>query len=577
MFAVLLTLCLATPPAALLGPLLSPPHGGQYLPPHPEPGTPLDQLNRPVVQPGYGPFLEVQPDRWEWWFEFNREELVDRRARMRALVSTPVGVPEAGATSAVRGPVPARVRAFEELQPGIRRQTVLPVLMAATKHHNRDVRATALLALSRLGFESAWPTILKGTQDKDLFVRTVGILALGFGQSGASVERLGSVLGDRTEDSEVRQAAAVAAGLLGTSEAVQLLERLLRPRSLQKLDHQLQAGVVYAAGVAGEAAPVAALLKLAGSWDVKQDARLQSVLAVALGRSGRPEVVPELLRMLSGSDNQLRRSAAAGLEGVAAHLEGPILELLLGHAQDESDLATLAALYRALGRVRRPESRQFLRAQLERANTILRPQVAMALALDGHAGNGGPLLKRLEDEHETSARAALVTSLALLGDVRLLPVLQKDLGKRGEPVYVGALCRAAGLLGQTSPELVERLGELARTVHDVEVSRLAVLGLGLLGARDELDALTAGLGEVPSTVDRAARVFALGQVGDRRTLSALLALAEDDRQPSYVLAYTIQALGEVSDARLRSPSWRLSRLVNLHHDLSNLVELYRML
>ena len=68
----------------------------------------------------------------------------------------------------------------------------------------------------------------------------------------------------------------------------------------------------------------------------------------------------------------------------------------------------------------------------------------------------------------------------------------------------------------------------------------------------------------------------MGQVGDRDTIAPLLRLVQDERQPSYVIAYAVQALGEVCDARSRSPVWRLSRHVSLYHYVTDIYELYRI-
>jgi HEAT repeat protein len=544
--------------AALVVVSLLCPHGGQYLPPHPQPTIVRPPVDDAPVQPGYGPFLELQPDRWEWWFDFNREELVDRRRRMRL---------DPGAS--VDG-------GFSEVDDEVRLKAVLPVLLEALKHHNRDVRAAAALSVARLGLPSAFSAVVERTGDRDLFVRTQAILGLGFAHDAPTAELLSAILGEKSQGSEIRTAAAVSLGLLATPECIQILERYLRVGTMKHLDFLLQAGVVYAAGVAGEDAPVESLLLLEKSWQVKNDARLRSLLAVALGRSGSKPALKVVLRLLTDADSEVRRSAAAALEGLEAQVEEADAKRMLAQAAVENDLAALGNLYRALGRVRLPVTQAFLRRQLTRATTLIRSQVALALGLDGDPAHGDLLLEQLSDLHELSGRGALITALAMIRDPRVVPLLRDELQSASDPVYVGALCRAAGLMGVPDEDIVERLVELAQTVHDVEVARLALLGLGLLGQRAQVTALADSTVDVLATVDRAARIFALGQVGDRDTLPPLLALVGDERQPSYVIAYAVQALGEICDARSRSPAWRLSRYVNLYHDVPNIFELYRM-
>jgi len=534
------------------------PHGGQYLPPHPEPTVDSPLIDQAVIQPGYGPYFQVQPERWEWWFDFNREEIVDRRRRMLSLPS------ESGQGG------------YLEVDDDTRIKEVLPVLLQALEHHNRDVRATAAVSVARLGLPSAIDAVIDRTRDPDLYVRTQAVLALGFVHQPITTERLHAILRDRLNGSEIRLVAAVALGLLGTSESIQILEQYLQPKTLKKLDYLLQAGVVYAAGVAAEHAPAHSLIALLDTWQLEQDARLRSLLTVALGRSGVPAALPVVLRLLADDDNEVRRSAAAALEGLASHVQAPEAQAIIKRASTEKDLSTLGNLYHALGRVRLPETRAFLKQELTRTTTLLRPHVALALGLDGDPSNADKLLDALDDQHELSARGALITALSMIQDPRVLPILRDELKKSQEPVYLSVLCRAAGLVGEADDETVKRLVELAETIHNVEVSRLAMLGLGLLGQRDEVSALAETSSEVLATMDRAGRAFAMGQVGDRDTIAPLLDLAQDERQPSYVIAYAIQALGEICDSRIRSPVWYLSRHVSLYHDVTNIYELYRL-
>jgi HEAT repeat protein len=453
---------------------------------------------------------------------------------------------------------------------------VLPVLLKAMEHHNRDVRATAALSVARLGLQSAIPAVVDRTHDPDLFVRTQAVLALGFVHQPVTTERLHAILKKRLNGSEIRLVAAVGLALLGTTESIQILERYLQPATMKRLDYLLQAGVVYAAGVAAEHAPTQALITLLDTWQLQQDARLRSLLTVALGRSGAQAALPVVLRLLADDDSEVRRSAAAALGGLAQRIKPADAQLMLKLAGTEKDLLTLSNLYHALGRVQLPETRAFLQKRLTKATTLLRPHVALALGLDGDPSNADLLLNALDGEHELSVRGALITALSMIRDPRIVPILRDELSESQEPVYLSVLCRAAGLAGEADTDTIERLVELAETVHNVEVSRLAMLGLGLLGQRDEVALLAETSGNVLATMDRAGRAFAMGQVGDRDTLAPLLDLVRDERQPSYVIAYAVQALGEICDSRTRSPVWYLSRHVSLYHDVTDIYELYRV-
>jgi HEAT repeat protein len=107
--------------------------------------------------------------------------------------------------------------------------------------------------------------------------------------------------------------------------------------------------------------------------------------------------------------------------------------------------------------------------------------------------------------------------------------------------------------------------------------RSAIIGLGLMGARGQLDELAAGIIKVNGTVERASMLHALGIAGDRRMLPVLLEVAADEAQPTYVRTYALQALGELADPRDLSPCWQLSSHVELNHEVGFLFELYRVL
>ena len=157
-------------------------------------------------------------------------------------------------------------------------------------------------------------------------------------------------------------------------------------------------------------------------------------------------------------------------------------------------------------------------------------------------------------------------------------MLVESLSDRADPALISYVLLALGLIDPLGIDgLDARVVEIVLDSHDVEVQRWGVVALGLLGARDRLDALSADVARTPSLIDRAARIYALGLVGDRRNLDDLIEIAEDKTQPAFVRAYTIVALGELADPRPIAPASRLSRYAELNLDIGYLLELYRML
>ena len=546
----------------LLGPILlsvlALPHGGRYLPPvDPEsPESPPPTAN----QPGTGPGTAFQPGRWEWWFDFNEEGLVGLRERMTG------------------GAVPQGERAFRPLDDELRLRRVLPALVDALRHSQRDLRATAAMSLGRLRLAAAVPYVEAMLGDPDLFVRVHSLLALGATEQAGAIEPLVAVLDDARRSTEERFFAAAALGLTRRPEAAAVLAERLALKRLMSVEVRLRWGLVYAAGVGSWPELVAPLLALRGSWSWKQDAGLRAIVAAALGRIGSPEVVPALLALLEDKDNQVRRSAAAGLGLAAVHLDRAGIARLIAMEPSENDWPTRFNLLRALAATRHADAGDYLRHLLSRCTSLVRPHVALALGLHGDLASVGPLLEELHDQHEVSVQAAFVVALGLLDALEARPVLVAMQPRADDPGLAGYLALALGLLSADEPEVLEHLDALLEGSHDLEAVRLAGTALALLGARSRIDALGASLDDRSlGTMDRAARVHLLGLTGDREQLDVLLAMAADDTRPTYVVRYALGALGDLADPRTRPPAWRLSRGVDLNQEVDLLFELYRLL
>jgi HEAT repeat protein len=563
----------------LLVPLLLAPHGGQYLPPAPEPAKPLlggtpppDPLEGVVSQPGLGPELAFSANRWEWWLDFNAEELLRLRERL------PKRAVAAGAA------------AWEPVSDETRARVVLPALLEGVRTdraslpglrkvgNTRDVRAAAVLAMGHLARNDAVPYIeLVAETDPDLFVRTQAILALGFTGSSQAVETLERLYRDDALGDELRTYAVAALGLIGDAQAVDQLKASLTEKALSAQSNQLRAATIYAAGVCGDALLGAALRELSGTWLFEKEPQVRALVAVSQGRIGDPASVPFLLELLADSDNQVRRSAAAALGGTPARLDVRSVETLIARYQRDADAATRINLLRALGNARMDAARAFLRATLPGATFEFRPHVAVALALDGHPGNVQPLQAALAEEREQSVRSAMIFALGLLEADVATETLIRVLESERAPFTRGYVCLALGLINPGQPDLAQQLDTIAREEHDVELVRSAMIALGLVGARERLDALARDVGALGNLVTRATILHGLGLVGDSRTVAPLIKVFRDTSQPSYVRTYALQALGELVDPRPITPAWRLSSHVELSHDVGFLFELYRVL
>lgn len=509
-------------------------------------------LNLPG-EPGLGPTAEFRADSWLWWFAFHEEELVRLPERLAALPD------------------------HQPIDEATRLTRLLPVFLEASRHHDRDLRASAALALGRSALPAALPRLIELTRDDELFVRVQAMVSLGVSGQAGALERLLELTDEGRRSAEERLFAWAGLGLLGSPEAVALLAEALEPRALRRREHMVRQGIVHAAGVSGDPALAEPLAALVASRLGRDNAHLTALAACALGRLQRPERLPDLLALLEHDATQVRRSAAAALGRAGDLLDEAQQARLLTHERSEPDWSVRADLLRALGRTGSDAALEHLLRTLERGKAIAIPHALTGLGLSGRGEVVEPLIARLGEERVESRRAATAVALGLLGRAQAAAPLADLLATERGPLAQSATCLALGLLGDVPARARERLVELADTSHDPEVIRQAVAALGLLGERQALLELAAGLGDVRGTIDRAARVHALGRLPDAALIAPLVAVFEDEAEPRYVRRYALGALGGLADPRPVHPAQRLSAGADLSHDLELLFELYRLL
>ncbi len=555
----------------------APPHGGQFQ----APILPDDEgevtefeagLTRAVAAlPGAGPMLEFDATRWEWWFEYHQEQLLDLKQRMPARASSRPYAPVSD-RDRLKTLLPLFVDSLRRDTSAIRKVGVHP--------NSRDVRAAAVMALGRLSLSDAVPYIeLLVDDDPDLFVRTQAVLALGVSGQPNAVEALVRLFRDTDQSDEIRGYAVAGLALVANADAVEVIGQSLTEKGLAAVSsNQLRAAVIHAAGVSAHPRLAEPLRLLAASNVAKREADVRALIAMALGSIDDQRNINVLRKLLSDADNQVRRSTAAALSGISARFLDDDTAFAISRFTQVSDHPTRLHLARALGPTHSDAARETLNWALTDSNSLLRAHAGIGLALDGDGRHVEPLMRAFERAREPSLTGALAVSMGLLGADEAVPLLLADLEKRGDPAVQAYVLLALGLIDPVGvDELDARVDEAMRSSHDVEVQRWGVVALGLLGARDRLDELSADVGTTPSLIDRATRIFALGLVGDRAQLDDLVAIVEDSTQPAFVRTYALVALGELGDPRPIAPASRLSRYADLNLDIGYLLELYRTL
>lgn len=153
-------------------------------------------------------------------------------------------------------------------------------------------------------------------------------------------------------------------------------------------------------------------------------------------------------------------------------------------------------------------------------NVLYRRNAARALAALAPARVVPEMAARLAAESDRGVRQSLVRGLGRLGDDRALPVLVGSLHDRDMQVCQEA---AYALARFNSPAAYEALlAALTRrhTREDWQIRRFAAQALGKLGDRRAVPALVAALRDESDLV-RPTAAEALGELGDRQAVTAL--------------------------------------------------------
>lgn len=559
--------------------------------------------------------LIAASDRSEWWhwWEYHRELYLDLDAALARL---------GPATPASDGTVGERRRG---LTLAVVYGRIVPSILSALEAEDdpRLVRH-ALLALGRVG---EVPTALAPGRSVDVISARLGdgrlavaeaaVIGLGALASPESAEILGDLLldtgpgrelcGRRRVPVRMRALAAYGLGVCGGADvppavrryAVHALAQLLR--SDVNVYPDVQAAAVIALGLMptagtsrspeGGSAPPSASLEsqvrylLATLLDDDQPQMVRTHAPTALARllhgdpdlsaALRSEVVEVLLAATARHSRErlaVRRSAIVAL-GEIADADGDPLDrevrARLAECVSKGDIPSRHFAVMALARIGgRPgtgvgeplgaseEVAELLMPQLARGKSGIRPWAGLGLGVLGY---------HLREQGE------------LLG-YDVANALLHSASSAKNPTDVAAYCLAVGLIGDSRAR--DAVAAQLERVHDLEMRSHVALGLGMVGDRSSVEALSAVMDESlheplsmeaaalgralagdPTLVDELVerlklcdcQVSTLGVCrglawsGDHRALEPLLALLADGDLTAGTRANAVEALGRIAD------------------------------
>jgi HEAT repeat protein len=185
---------------------------------------------------------------------------------------------------------------------------IVQALIAMLSDTTPSLREAAARALGDRAAAAAVPALITALADPDRRVRSRAAEALGDIADEAAVPALGQTLTSDT-NRDVAEQAARALGDIGTQAAATRLEGALLSASLR--DEPFRRVVIQALGRTGQPSAVE---MLTGFLPVA-DRRLQETILEALADADTPASAAALLRLMQGTDANLRLLAVRALAG----------------------------------------------------------------------------------------------------------------------------------------------------------------------------------------------------------------------------------------------------------------------
>ncbi|MBL8842406.1 MAG: HEAT repeat domain-containing protein [Planctomycetes bacterium] len=519
------------------------------------PGSIAARENAPAV-PGSAPTLAFSEERWEFWWEFNHDALVNLRPSLR------------------NAQPPAGGAAFAPLLPEDRAQVIFPALVQLLRDEDELVRSAAVYALARLEDESTLPYLSNAAVgDPSLAVRSNAVLSLGLARNPKATDRLRTTFFDERVPDEVRAMAAVALGVSGIPEANAVLRDALAGGAESRLPHTLKQAAIYAMGLStdpGNAPFLRTYLQARGHDD------FEHALAVeALGRIGDRAANPTLVAALAADATPIRRSAAIALGVVARPDDADVVRALERACADDSDGVVRSFANLSLGRIASygaPAIVDRLKARLKSASTRERPFVALAIGLSGYQSALPELMAQFKAEAAASPRGALAVAIALLDQKEAGHELFAAFEQASDPTLRGYLAWALGRLGvqEATPALKKQLADS----NDPQVLHWTALGLALLGDRGTVTFVEELYRKDRELVNRSGYLHALGAIGDKETAPFLIEVAKRKDEVDYARAFATASLGMLCDDARAPLAASFARDHNYTMSLTFLPELY---
>ncbi|MBI1976160.1 MAG: HEAT repeat domain-containing protein [Candidatus Omnitrophica bacterium] len=350
-------------------------------------------------------------------------------------------------------------------------------LIKGLKHENKEIRSESALRLGHLRVKEAVDALIDlASQDQESVVRRSAVWALGAIEDARAIPTLVAALGE--EDVSLR---------IDAINALKNFKEAAVPGLLKGIEHEkkeIRSGAAYVLGEMKAAVAVELLMQLV-QQDKEISVRREAVRA--LGAIGDARALPALVAALGDSDSSVRSDARNAVKNFK---EAAIPELINGLKSSN--------------------------VQVRLASISLLTDLKAAAAVES-------LAQLVQQDKEVSVRRAVVSALAAIGGVEVLPALVNALGDTDFSVRNDARSAVKDFKEAAIPALINGLKN-----DNVQVRLASISLLTELKTPAAVEPLMQLVQQDKEISVRRAVVTALGAIGDARAISALVIVLGDE-------------------------------------------------
>jgi HEAT repeat protein len=516
-------------------------------------------------------------ERWEFWWEYNKEPFLNLKQRIGRGNSVPSGSSDFFLGSNPKGDASNTVKVTGRQIS----EVLIPGLLEACNDKFFDVRAAAVIGLGKTRDKTVVPTIMKLLADEDKQVRESAALALGILGDKDSIQPLLALMQETAEGKKLaggglltrtRAFAAIGLGLVKDESVIQPLLAQITADEKQK-DVPICAAV--ALGIMGETAKPALpeLVKIA--QNKKTDDFLRGHVVSALGKIGDPSVIPFLQGFLDDDSQHVARSAVQGLGLLSNSEDTKSISLLIDVIEKGRDVQAKNWALISLGKIGGVTARKAMLTALEKEQQSTKAFAALGLAIMGNKSkdsqDGKYIQEVLNDTKDPSVKGAMAIALGILEFKAAESDLKGVLTSTGSTDLRGYAAVSLGLMRSTLA--TQAIKDVLNEKGDPDLQRSAATGLGLMGDKDAVPLLVKIMKTASTEFVISSAALALGFIGEASAVPELLAFVKDTKTADLARANATSALGVIGDARDLPPLSVVSVDVNYRALVDALQEL----